>query len=86
MEVQRLKKKKKKKIHKNLQYIVVNDTHCIQGRVLDMHIKSVHRITIHNKLQNLAIPLQPERTSFVTNRTFWVYIFTFITMYIPAEV
>jgi len=52
---------------------------------IDSYIKYVHRITIHNKLHKLAIPLQPEARSFVPNRTFCVYISTINAICIPAE-
>ena len=55
---------------------------CIVGS----YIKSVHRIAVHNKLHKPAIPVQPEGTSFVPNRTFSVYTFTITTLYVPAEV
>jgi len=52
---------------------------------IDLYNKSVHRISINNKLHKPAITLQTEATSFVPNRTFSVYIFTITTLYVPAE-
>ena len=53
--------------------------------LIDSYIQSFHRISIHNKPHKPAFPLKLEATSFLLIRTFCVYIFTIITMYIPAE-
>jgi hypothetical protein len=44
-----------------------------------------YRINIPNKPHKPGILLKPKATTFVPNRTFCVYIFTFTTLYVPAE-
>jgi hypothetical protein len=63
----------------------LNSGALIEVCIMDLYIKTVDRISVHNKLHNPAIPLKPEETSFVPNRTFCVYTFTITTMYIPLD-